>query len=261
MEVLEENLFDDKNYDILCQLIDKEIGNTHPEWRIDFVIVDISNGSTIVNMEDMSKVLNGYKDNDSSSPSSVMFKLKSLVGKRVLKKKDQYDAKTEYENLKMCQDCWADENGLSCDIINCDKELDFICSNLQNIRDRERILVEECKENLSNEKGEIINSENKLAMEKRFDHLLKSMEMEGHYHGSNVYDSIYDAKRNALQLRWQEALTKTKSVLSELRPFDIKKMLSLYDKTAAAAEETKGKDLCLLLGHTGMVFALTRLTI
>ena len=260
MELCEENLFKNENYELLCQCVDKEIDETHPTWRIDFVIVDSSNGNTMIGTEDMCRIFNVYKDNDSASASessssfNIMFRLQSLYGANESKKRDMYDAKTEYENLEKIQDCWDDSNRLQWCIINCDKELDFICGNLTNICQCEKILIEECKENLSNnEQEKIINKENKSAMEKRFNHLLKSMEMEGHYRGSSVYDSICDAKRNALQLRWQEALTQTKNVLNEIKPFDIKKMLTLYDKTLEAAEEAKGKDLCLLLGHTGTV--------
>ena len=42
-----------------------------------------------------------------------------------------------------------------------------------------------------------------------------------------------------------------RKVLEEIKSFDIKKMLLLYDESLAAGEQLHSKDVCLFLGHTG----------
>ena len=72
---------------------------------------------------------------------------------------------------------------------------------------------------------------------------------------THTYDEIVEAKENALKRDWSKAFSIVKKALNSLRPFDIKRMLKLYDQ-AAAAKRFEGKDICLLLGHTGLLLLL-----
>ena len=159
------------------------------------------------------------------------------------------DSKKELIKLKTYQSYWSDGNKLDMSINNCDLEMDFICTNLNNIRECVKILQEKCKIQLGEE--DMISKEDNIGMEKRFDHLLESLKIES-LSTTHIYDEIVQAKEVALKHDWSKAFLIVRNALYSLRPFDIKKMLKLYDQSAAAAKQIEGKDICLLLGHTGL---------
>ena len=123
-------------------------------------------------------------------------------------------------------------------ISDCELETDFICINLNNIRQCVQILKDECKMELSQE--DIISKKDSISMEKRFDHLLESLSIES-LGTTHIYDEVIEAKEDALKCEWSKSFSKLKRTLNELKPFDIKKMLHLYDQTAAAAKRVEGK--------------------
>ena len=73
------------------------------------------------------------------------------------------------------------------------------------------------------------------------------------YRGSVVHVNVCDSKRAACGGEWSFAVQKMRKVLNDIKPFGIKKMLTLllHDQILAAAKLIEGKDVCLLLGHTG----------
>ena len=128
--------------------------------------------------------------------------------------------------------------------------MDFICTNLKNIRECVEMLQEQCKIQLGQE--DMISKEDNISMAHRFDHLLESVKIES-LSTRHIYEEIVEAKENALKHDWSKTFSIVKKMLPSLRSFDIKKMLKLYDQTAAAAKRLDGEDICLLLGHTGML--------
>ena len=252
MEVNEEDVSNESNYDSLCNCIEKIVAIKYSSWRYNFAIIDSSNGDSILGADDLIRILTMYVENDNSGASSILISLKMRAlsqSSDVSSKPKSYDSKEELNKLKIYQSYWNDKNQLDFEVINCDEEMDFICTNLKNIRQCVRILTSECKMELTKE--QVMSEKDKDGMKKRFDHLLESLEMEG-LGTTHIYEEVGDAKDNALDRDWSNAFIKMKKVLGDLRPFDVKKMLYLYDQTAAAAERVKGKDICLLLGHTGI---------
>ena len=251
MEVGDEDVLNKSNYDLLCKCIDKTVGRKYASWRFNFAIIDKSNGGSLLGSDDLIRILKKHMENDNSTASSIFISLKMKAlsqSSDVSSKPKNYDSEEELNKLKIYQSYWNDKNQLGIEVNNCDEEMDFICTNLQNIRQCVEILTDECKIELTKE--QVMSETDKSGMEKRFDHLLESLEMEG-LGTTHIYEEVGDAKENALQRDWTNAFVKIKNVLGDLRPFDIKKMLHLYDQTAAAAQRVKGKDICLLLGHTG----------
>ena len=104
---------------------------------------------------------------------------------------------------------------------NTDKQMEFIYQNLANIRQCLTILETECKMDTSQQEKSIMSHKNKIGMEKRFDHLLKSLEMDGCYRGSVVHVNVCDAKRAASGGEWSLAVQKMRTVINDIKPFDI----------------------------------------
>ena len=257
MIINEDDIGNESNYDLLCNTIDDKIGKQFANWRYSFAIVDSTNGDSILGLDDLTNILTIYMDNNSnSSKSSIVILLKmeglSQTSSNSSNTKKVYDSTKELKKLKTYQSYWNDPKKLDMSINDCDLEMDFICENLKNIRQCVKILTDECKMELNKE--DIISKEDSISMEKRFNHLLESLTIES-LSTTHIYDDVVESKDAALKYEWSKAFLKIKKTLNELRPFDIKKMLHLYDQTAAAAKRVEGKDICLLLGHTGM-FAL-----
>ena len=254
MTVNEDDVENESNYDSLCNTIDNNIGKQYPDWRFSFAIVDSTNGDSILGADDLNGILGIYmKNNRCSGESTIVVALKmdglSQTGDIASNTANIYDSDKELNKLKTYQSYWNDGNKLNMSINNCDLEMDFICTNLDNIRRCVTILKEECKIELGKE--DMISKEDTIGMEKRFNHLLESLEIES-LSTTHIYDEIVQAKEDALRYEWSKAFSIAKQALNDLRPFDIKKMLKLYDQTAAAAKYVEGKDICLLLGHTGL---------
>ena len=66
-----------------------------------------------------------------------------------------------------------------------------------------------------------------------------------------VHVNVCDSKRAACGGEWLLVVQKMRKVLDDIKPFGIKKMLTLllYDQILAA-KLIEGKDVCLLLDHT-----------
>ena len=257
--VKEDDLCNKDVYVWLYNEIDKMIGETYSDWRYDFVIVDSSNGESILSSNDLIRVLAVYKQtmnmnmNDNQVDSHILFKMKHLSAPKpnTKNKLEQHDVQEQFNKLKMFLRYWNNNEKFSLTLHNRDNEIDFIFENLHNIRQCIDIIENEGKsdEKLTNE--QVMTDEDKIAMAKRFDHLLETLEMEDYYGGSVVHVNVCDAKRAALGGKWLLAVRKMRKILNDIKPFNIKKMLLLYDQTSTAAERIEGKDVCLLLGHTG----------
>ena len=256
MIINEDDIRNESNYDVLCNTIDEKIGKEYCNWRYSFAIVDSTNGDSILGSDDLANILTIYMEsNGSKSTIVILLKMEGLsqTSGNLSNPKKIYDSKKELNKLKTYQSYWNDHKKLDMSINNCDLEMSFILTNLNNIRQCVKILKDECKMQLSKE--DMISNKDSISMEKRFDHLLESLSIES-LSTTHIYDEVIEAKEDALKYEWSKSFSKLKKTLNELRPFDIKKMLHLYDQTAAAAKRVEGKDICLLLGHTGMLLIL-----
>ena len=133
------------------------------------------------------------------------------------------------------------------------REMDFL---LKNIAARCKISVDarERHVNLNLPCKEVIDS-----FEIRFNKLLKSLEMEGFNKGNLVYSSILECKQEVINaMDWEAAFKRIKFAMDNVRPFDIEQLLELDRKTLEAANQTRGKDILLVLG---MLYMYTHILI
>ena len=93
-------------------------------------------------------------------------------------------------------------------------------------------------------------------MEKLFDRLLNSLIEEGWHRSSLLFENVEESKNSAKLMNWNDAYKYIGIAMGILRPFDIEEMLRLYKETEQAAEEVSGKNICLVLGHTGRFYSI-----
>ena len=87
----------------------------------------------------------------------------------------------------------------------------------------------------------------------RIDVLLELMKKEGYSDSNQTLRLLRKVKGTAFATLedWKSARINLKKIIDEIRPFNIKKMLELYNKIEESGEELLNKDVVLFLGHTG----------
>ena len=245
LSIYEEDLLNAKNYEKLCVEISEKTNND--SWQFDFMLLNDRNDEPIVDNEDLEKMLAFVKENENLTQISL--KLKSMK-QRTITTEDTNEANAK---LELYDEQMADSSKFPFSINNCEKELDFLYENISN-RSKAIGVLKEAKEKIL-EIPEM--SENaKEAMANRFDNLLESLELEGYYKGTFAWNEIELCKKAAARNDWEKALPSMKKAVDYVRPFNIQKMLQLYDLTSKTANAVENEDICLLLGHTGTYVSL-----
>eukprot|EP01084_Bolivina_argentea_P254311 427516_1 len=89
-------------------------------------------------------------------------------------------------------------------------------------------------------------------LKERFAHIFNTLDKYGYLEYSGVWTSLENAKTLiTVYKNYARASTKIKSVLEEIRPFDIKYMLELYNETRITEQLLSDQDIVLFLGAAG----------
>ena len=151
-------------------------------------------------------------------------------------------------------------NRLDCNLIgtemnsNSESELEML---YDYVKQRSKLFVEknELKAELGKEFESInmdLSSECSDYLDERFDHLLNLLEKDGIGTDHSNYKLVADSREQIGILNWEKAFKLLDKVMSQMKPFDIEMAYKLYTKTESAAQKVAGKDIVLMLGHTGM---------
>ena len=90
------------------------------------------------------------------------------------------------------------------------------------------------------------------SLEYRYDHLLLSLENEGFIKNGELWSNINKCKMESItNENWSYVNSQLRNILNDIRPFNVSKMLSLYNKSKHAARQVKNKNIALMLGNTG----------
>ena len=143
MTVNEDFLSNENALDLLCDIIDKEIEKTHPNWRNTFAVTNASNDESILSTIDLVKMLELHND---AGTFDIFLKMKPLGMQTPGVQSCHVEA--ELNKLNVYQSYWNDSNHLSKPEFNCDKEIDFIFGNLQNIKEKLKKFAKENESNL-----------------------------------------------------------------------------------------------------------------
>ena len=101
MMVHEEDISKGNIFNSLCNAIDDEIGTSYPQWRHDFAVAHVENEDSILDTNDLIKILNVHKNDD-----KIFFIMKSLLGHV----KKTRNAQVELNKLKIFQNYWSDDH-------------------------------------------------------------------------------------------------------------------------------------------------------
>ena len=143
------------------------------------------------------------------------------------------------------------------DKMTCTRDNKFVCNDMEkemnflanHLFARNQIATARIRNKLRSFQ---ISQESKKMLKLMFENLLKSMKIEGHNPGIDTYDNILKARSECIDKNsWDTSFKWVKLSLTEIRPFDIAKMLALDEKTNEASKQVEGEDILLVLGHTG----------